>query len=131
MTIYLAVEGLAESDAEKISTEFSKEALVVQVRNLKGANYVFKIDKLAGGIDTQKSAVKLKSNELVIQLYKEKEDKWDSLEYQPPKETPKIDKNEDPQKGMMNLMKEMYDKGDDNMKRTISEAFHKAQTAKN
>lgn len=31
---------------------------------------------------------------------------------------------------MMNLMKKMYEEGDDNMKWTISEAFYKSQQEK-
>ena len=39
------------------------------------------------------------------------------------KSVPKMDEKADPQEGLMNLMKKMYDDGDDEMKRTISKAF--------
>ena len=39
-------------------------------------------------------------------------------------------KSEDPQAGIMNMMKKMYDEGDDNMKRTIAEAWTKANDKK-
>jgi hypothetical protein len=36
----------------------------------------------------------------------------------------------DPQAGLMDMMKKMYDEGDDDMKRTINEAMAKAQAGK-
>ena len=41
---------------------------------------------------------------------------------------PKVDKDEgDPSQGLMKLMKQMYDEGDDEMKRTIAKAWHESQ----
>ena len=40
------------------------------------------------------------------------------------------EKIEDPSAGMMNMMKKMYEDGDDNMKRTIAEAWTKANDKK-
>ena len=40
---------------------------------------------------------------------------------------PKVDKDEDPGLGLMKLMKQMYDDGDDEMKRTIAKAWHESQ----
>lgn len=42
----------------------------------------------------------------------------------------KESKSEDPNAGIMNMMKKMYDDGDDNMKRTIAEAWTKANDKK-
>lgn len=56
---------------------------------------------------------------------------WEKIEFvkkfNPAK---KVDKNKNPEAGLMEMMKEMYDQGDDNMKRTITEAFVKAQQGK-
>ena len=41
--------------------------------------------------------------------------------------TPKMDKSEDPRAGLMGLMKQMYQDGDDDMKRTIAKAWHESQ----
>ena len=40
---------------------------------------------------------------------------------------PKTDKDEDPGLGLMKLMKQMYDEGDDEMKRTIAKAWQESQ----
>nr|CAI5822089.1 unnamed protein product [Callosobruchus analis] len=43
---------------------------------------------------------------------------------------PKLDTDDslDPGAGLMSLMKNMYDSGDDEMKRTIAKAWHESQT---
>ena len=40
---------------------------------------------------------------------------------------PKMDKDADPSAGLMNLMKQMYSSGDDEMKRTIAKSMYEAQ----
>ncbi len=40
---------------------------------------------------------------------------------------PKAEKTEDPGAGLMSMMKQMYDSGDDEMKRTIAKAWHESQ----
>lgn len=40
-----------------------------------------------------------------------------------PKFNPKMTDNEDPTTGLMDLMKQMYEDGDDEMKRTITKAW--------
>lgn len=40
------------------------------------------------------------------------------------------EEDKDPGAGIMNMMKKMYDEGDDNMKRTIAEAWSKANDKK-
>ena len=43
-------------------------------------------------------------------------------------EVPKMDDDSgDPSKGLMNMMKKMYDEGDDDMKRTIAKAWTESQ----
>lgn len=42
----------------------------------------------------------------------------------------KEDKDANPGDSLMNMMKKMYEEGDDNMKRTIAEAWSKSQNKK-
>lgn len=66
---------------------------------------------------------------VVIFLAKQKQVKWEAvtLEEKRIKESkaPKLDssKSDDPNASMMNMMKQLYDEGDDEMKRTIAKAF--------
>ena len=43
---------------------------------------------------------------------------------------PKMDKDADPSASIMNLMKQMYDDGDDDMKRTIAKAWTESRDGK-
>ena len=46
--------------------------------------------------------------------------------------TPKAeDNNADPSAGIMNMMKQMYEEGDDDMKRTINKAWTESNSKRN
>lgn len=44
---------------------------------------------------------------------------------------PSLDDKADPNDSLMKMMKQMYDEGDDDMKRTIKKAWYESQTKKN
>ncbi|KAK5971600.1 putative calcyclin-binding protein cacybp [Trichostrongylus colubriformis] len=83
------------------------------------------------------SQIKQKTDMLLVMMKKKNEGKkWEQLtklEYeQKQKRVPKFDdKDDDPQASLMNMMKQMYDEGDDEMKRTIRKAWHEGQNKKN
>lgn len=43
---------------------------------------------------------------------------------------PDFDEKADPQESLMKMMKQMYDDGDDEMKRTIRKSWHESQSKK-
>ncbi len=51
--------------------------------------------------------------------------KWSDLRPEQPSKfsAPKADAEADPQSSLMNMMKQMYEEGDDEMKRTIAKAW--------
>jgi calcyclin binding protein len=70
---------------------------------------------------------------LTIFLKKSKpSDYWDALEYKKPLVSdPKPDKSADPSAGLMDMMREMYENGDPEMKKIIAESWTKARTGDN
>lgn len=66
---------------------------------------------------------------VVIFLSKSQNNKWTYLTTvekkakEPKSSLPKMDPNEDPSSGLMDLMKKMYEEGDDDMKRTIAQSW--------
>lgn len=71
-------------------------------------------------------AVVTKSN-LIVYLEKVEPGKWSSLQrkaIEKPLLPNKSDIDQDPSHGLMDMMKKMYDEGDDDMKRTIRKAWH-------
>ncbi|VDO05669.1 unnamed protein product [Haemonchus placei] len=84
------------------------------------------------------SSFQVKTDMLLVMMKKKNEGKkWEELtklEYdQKQKRKPKFDDklDDDPQASLMNMMKQMYEEGDDEMKRTIRKAWHEGQTKKN
>jgi len=115
-------------------------------KNLNGKNYVFDINELADKITPEKSEFKVKSGKskwiitwiqketfcicldmVVLMLKKYETKRWDYLKMSEKKIADKKisppAKDEDPNASLMNLMKQMYDDGDDEMKRTIAKAW--------
>jgi len=127
-------------DLAKEAFEFKVEAssIYFKINDYKGKNMIFNIKETAGKINTEKSYYKAKSDMVVIFLKKEVASvKWSHLKKvdkesaDKPKFTPKVEENEDPSAGLMNMMKQMYEDGDDNMKRTIAKAWTESSTKRN
>ena len=84
------------------------------------------------------STYKIRRETLTVILAKKKEETWMKLKdtsLTPKKEEKKkpeddVDAKENPNAALMNMMKKLYDEGDDEMKRTISKAMWEAQHKK-
>lgn len=127
------VQELPQPDGfEKI---FQSRSAKFRVCNLLGKNHVFEIKELAYDIDVEKSYYKVKTDMVVIFLAKAKCGKnWSHVtaaertKADKKNDVPKMDDDGgDPSKGLMNMMKKMYDEGDDDMKRTIGKAWTESQ----
>lgn len=117
---------------DNINLKTTKESLELSVENYDGKNYKFSVDKLHSAIDSEASSYILKKDKIVIKLVKKTNSPWSKLEYDEKADFKKEkDKKEDPQQGLMKMMQKMYEEGDDNMKKTIAEAFTKAREGKN
>jgi len=124
--IYLTgLKGVQDLPKESVSQEFKSKSVKVRVEGLNGQNPTFVINELCKEIDPVKSYVKAKSDMVSVFLAKaESGSKWAGLKpAEPPKSVPKMDDNADPSAGLMSMMKQMYDDGDDDMKRTIAKAW--------
>jgi len=113
---------------------FLSRSVKLRVCNLSGKNHVFEIKELAHEIDVEKSYYKVKSDMVVIFLAKSNAGQhWshvtaaDKAKAEKKNEVPKTEDDGDPSKGLMNMMKKMYDDGDDDMKRTIAKAWTESQ----
>ena len=98
--------------------------------DLNGKNYRLWKDNLDKDIVPEKSTYNVKKNKVIVKLRKVKGeysfDHWTSLTAKKPR-TAKKDTKEDPMGGLMDMMKDMYEDGDDNMRKVIGEAMMKAQ----
>jgi calcyclin binding protein len=118
---------------DKILTIFKENSFTVCIMDWNGTNYRFACNNLNKPIVPKDSYVKTNATGMVVYLRKEKSDHWDGLEKKKsmvPDPSEKTDKTADPSAGLMEMMKEMYQNGDDNTKRMIAESWSKAQEGK-
>merc|ERR1712107_464060 len=100
--------------------------------DLGGKDLSFAIKQTAYPIDPATSHYKVKSDYLLIFMAKAKQgNKWSHITHSEKVAAdskskamdPKPDASKDPSAGLMDMMKKMYEEGDDEMKRTIAKAW--------
>lgn len=138
MKIYVSdcLEGVQDIPAENIEVEYKHNSCKLKVNGLKGRDYVCHIAPLYANIAEKDSKHKVKKDQVLLMLKKSEEGKtWAEVTgkgEKAPKPEPKGPESEakDPSEGLMEMMKKMYDEGDDEMKRTISKAWQESQNKK-
>jgi len=125
--IYLmsGFEGVGECK-ERVSCAFGAKSVDLKILDFKGKNYRLVLD-LNKEIIPDTSKVSVKKNRITITLSKTKGqfgyDSWTDLKQT--RQSAALDK--DPGAGLMDMMKQMYDDGDDQMKKTLGEAMLKSR----
>mmetsp|Transcript_15325 Transcript_15325/g.28858 ORF Transcript_15325/g.28858 Transcript_15325/m.28858 type:complete len:271 (-) Transcript_15325:66-878(-) len=129
VTIYIPLTGIGSHPESNIQCNFTKSSFDVTILDLNGSNYRLLKDSLEHDIVPEDSKMKIKANKIILKLQKVKSeygmyDSWNELTSKKKKKT-ESDKNKDPSASIMELMKDMYDQGDDNMKKMIGETMLK------
>lgn len=130
VTLYVPLPGVGDIPKDQVTCEFEKASFDLIVKDLKGKSYRLKKDNLEHDIVPDKSKIIIKSDKVVIKLAKVKGeygsfDYWSKLT--DPKRKDKEKKKADPSASITELMKEMYESGDDNMRKIIGETMMKQQ----
>ncbi|XP_068658588.1 uncharacterized protein [Aristolochia californica] len=125
--IYVFLEGV---DQEKVEAEFKSMSVDIKFHDVQGKNYRCAIPKLSKQIIPEKCRVVVKPTKVIITLVKALKGNWLDLHFKEDKLKPNLDKDKDPMAGIMDLMKNMYEEGDDDMKRTIAKAWTDARSGK-
>nr|GMD86612.1 calcyclin-binding protein-like [Ipomoea batatas] len=125
--IYISLEGV---DQEKMETDFKPTSVDVKFHDVQGKNYRFSLSKLNKEIVPEKCKVMVKPTRVTFTLPKASKGNWLDLLYKEDKFKPSVEKEKDPMAGIMDLMKNMYDEGDEEMKRTIAKAWSDARSGK-
>lgn len=134
VSIYIALPNVGSIPRDNITCEFSPSSFDLIVRDLGGNSYRLVNDNLENDIVPEKSKILVKADKIVIKLGKKKteyggHDHWSQLTAKKDKKKKAADAA-NPAAGIMDLMKEMYDSGDDNMKRMIGETMQKQREGK-
>ncbi|XP_049934438.1 uncharacterized protein LOC116256539 [Nymphaea colorata] len=125
--LYVSLEGV---DQEKVDAVFKEMSVDVKFHDVEGKNYRCAIPKLNKEIVPEKLKVTVKPNKVIITLHKASKGNWMDLHFKEDKLKPSMDKEKDPMAGIMDLMKNMYEEGDDEMKKTIAKAWTDARSGK-
>ncbi|KAL1834020.1 hypothetical protein DCAR_0104163 [Daucus carota subsp. sativus] len=125
--IYVFLEGV---DQQKIESDFKPQSIDIKFHDVQGKNYRYALPKLNKKIEPEKCKLLVKPTRVVITLYKASRGTWTDLHYKEEKIKPGLDKEKDPMAGIMDLMKNMYEEGDEEMKRTIGKAWTDARSGK-
>ena len=128
-------EGIKSFNSSNIKSKFTKTSFDICIIGWKNKNYRFSCFNLNKGINPTESYVKQTNSGLIVYLKKENNsDYWDSLEKKKGLFGNKdengeggIDKNKDPNASLMEMMRDMYQNGDPEMKRMIAEAWTKSR----
>ncbi|KAJ8762041.1 hypothetical protein K2173_006643 [Erythroxylum novogranatense] len=125
--IYVSLEGVEQ---EKIQADFKPISFDVKFHDVQGKNYRCAVPKLNKEIVPEKCKVLVKPTRVIITLVKASKGNWLDLHFKEDKLKPNLDKERDPMAGIMDLMKNMYEEGDEEMKRTIAKAWTDARSGK-
>jgi len=138
--VYLTnLPGLASLNKDNIQLEFTEQSVSVRVEDLGGKDFSFAIKQTAYPVNPASSHHKVKSDYLLIFIAKAKQgNKWSHITHaekvaadsKSKAMEPKPDTSKDPSAGLMDMMKKMYEEGDDEMKRTIAKAWTEGQDKK-
>jgi len=135
--VYITLPNVEKLTQEQISCDFTEISFKFVANNHNGKNYMLEIPHLANKIIPSSSTCRVKSGNVIVSLKKEKDgNTWGNLTEAEKKEKEKKDAKfdnkkdmdtSDPSAGIMNLMKKMYDDGDDDMKRMIKKTWYESQ----
>lgn len=135
VTVYVPLPGVGSIAKDNIKCTFTSSSFDLVVNDLNGKSYRLFKDNLEKDIDAEKSKRVVKADKIIVKLSKVKGeygsyDFWSKLVDTKKRKTGKDGSREkdDPQKSIMQLMKDMYDDGDDNMRKTIGEAMMKQRS---
>ena len=125
--LYINLEGVEKLPKEKLDANFSSKSMDLVVRELKGKNHQLQIRNLLYEIIPSESSVRAKTGSVTVLMRKASTKTWECLtkleKAEVDRKKPNVDTDKDPSEGLMDMMKKMYDEGDDEMKRTIAKAW--------
>lgn len=131
VSVDVRLKGVEALPKESITCDFTESSFDLKVAGLDGKNYRFLRTNLDKDIVPAESEVKVKKNHVIVVLQKVKGqygyDSWTDLCAKGKRKPTNNSKDSNPQESIMGMMKDLYDEGDDNMKKIIGEAMYKSQ----
>lgn len=130
VNVMVHVDG-AGTVKDKVTCDFGQDSFDLRVVGAYGKNYRLLVEALDKDIVPDESKIIVKKNRVTVKLKKVKGeysyDHWTDLKKKGGKAAKDKEKNRDPTAGIMDLMKDLYDNGDDNMRKIIGESMLKSR----
>ncbi|ETV96403.1 hypothetical protein H310_10555 [Aphanomyces invadans] len=129
VTVYITsgIDGVGSLPTDHVTCDFSTRGFDLKIKDLHGKNYRLVRHNLDKDIMPKKSKFVAKKNRVTITLVKA-DDKNTWMNLTAKSSAPAAKPNSaDPTAGIMDMMKNMYDEGDDEMKRTIAKAWSESR----
>ena len=130
ITLYITLKDVHQLPKEAVICNFTEKSLDLRVLKLDNKNYRLTINDLCEEIDAEQSNVKVKTDMVIISLFKKVAKNWSHvtavekrIKELKKNMVPNIGEDTDPGAGLMNVVKKMYQEGDDEMKKTIAKAW--------
>lgn len=129
VNVYIT-SGVDGVTSDMVQCKFDKASFDLQVRGLDGKNLRLLKDNLDKDIVPAESKAVVKKNRIVVKLRKVRgefgPDHWVDLTSKRPR-AEKEAASTDPASSIMDMMKQLYEDGDDDMRKTIGEAMEKSR----
>lgn len=131
MKLYVTLKDVHSLPKDQITCQFTNKSVRLNVSDLNGKNHELYIANLMENILPDDSYHKVKTDTVLVMLRKGAVKTWGYVTKQESKakesKKPKVDESADPNDSLMTMMKQMYDEGDDEMKRTITKAWSESR----
>eukprot|EP00922_Rhytidocystis_sp_ex-Travisia-forbesii_P014360 GHVS01021514.1.p1 GENE.GHVS01021514.1~~GHVS01021514.1.p1 ORF type:complete len:232 (+),score=40.14 GHVS01021514.1:172-867(+) len=133
--LYVNVPEVHEVTKDNIEVSFAAQSLELKVMG-PTKHYRLVVKRLSHPIKISECSHRIRKDSVAITLIKKSPSHWSDLafkETKPGKKAPAPDDaagGADPGASIMNLFKDLYDQGDDDMKRTIAKAWTEANDKK-
>lgn len=115
ISIYISLKGVGSIDREHIACRFSSDSVDLRVVKLNGRNQRLNLTDLYKDIDESGCKYRVKADKIVLTLKKSAEGQytWPQL---CDKKKQKKSQSKDPSAGLMDMMRDLYNEGDETMK---------------
>ncbi|XP_046330903.1 calcyclin-binding protein-like [Haliotis rufescens] len=127
MKLYVTLDGVQGIPAENVTSTFTNRSVKLVVKGLNKKNHELFIARLCEEITPETSYHKVKTDCVLLMMKKASSTTWAFVTEaeRKAKETkkPSVSDKEDPNASLMKMMQNMYEDGDDDMKRTIAKAW--------
>lgn len=132
MKLYVTLKDVQSVSKDNISCQFTDQSVRLKVESLGNKAYELHIAKLCEKIVPDGSYHKVKTDTVLLMLKKKDGKTWAWVTDREKKEKemkkpPPTEAKEDPNAGIMKLLQNMYEDGDDEMKRSITKAMYESQ----